>query len=60
MACFMATIRFSRFEKARSFLSSGVVTGSTMSAWRAVAVQKGSWTMIVSGRCQASTSRFRS
>jgi hypothetical protein len=38
----------------------GHVAGSTMSAWRAVAVYHGSWTMIVSGRRQARRNRFKS
>ena len=37
-----------------------VVLGNTMSARRAVAVQKGSWTITVSGFCHARRSRLRS
>ena len=37
-----------------------VVAGSTMSAIRAVGVHHGSFTTIVSGRCQAAASRLRS
>ena len=40
--------------------SSGVVDGSTMSARRAVGVQKGSCTTTVSGRSQAAESSFKS
>jgi alkylation response protein AidB-like acyl-CoA dehydrogenase len=57
--CIAMTNR-SRGAPPRSLRSSEVVAGSTMSAWRAVAVHHGSWTMIVSRRRQARRNRFRS
>ena len=41
-----------------SLRSSVIVAGSTMSAWRAIGVQNGSWTTIVSGRASARRRRF--
>jgi hypothetical protein len=60
IALCIAMTNQSRGEPPRSLRSSEVVAGSTMSAWRVVAVCHGSWTMIVSGRRQARRSRFRS
>ena len=45
---------------ATSSRSANVAAGNTMSAWRASEFAKCSWTMIVSGRCHASTRRLRS
>ncbi len=50
----------SRRPPPKSSRSRAVVTGRTMSACRAVAVQCGSWTMTVSGRAKARRSRPRS
>ena len=47
-------------EPPMSLRSSVIVAGSTTSAWRAIGVQNGSWTTIVSGRASARRSRARS
>ena len=47
-------------EPPMSLRSSVTVAGSTMSAWRAIGVQKGSWTTIVSGRGQGPAQAARS
>ncbi len=60
MVRFIATMKRSSELVPMSLRSSVVVAGSTMSAWRAVAVHHGSLTIMVSGRRQARTSRFRS
>ena len=56
----MASAKVSCTVPAMSLRSTIVVTGSTMSAWRAWAFHHGSCAMIVSGLCQARVSRPRS
>ena len=53
-------MNLSRRAPPMSLRSSDVVAGSTMSAWRAVAVHHGSCTTIVSGFCQARRSLLMS
>ena len=55
-----ASTRGSLGEVTKSLRSSGVVAGSTMSAWRASGVHHGSCTTTVSGRRHARSSRFKS
>ena len=60
IACCMAMMKLSRRAPPMSLRSSEVVAGSTMSAWRAVAVHHGSCTTMVSGFCQARRSLLMS